>query len=103
MGNDNPVVKGWKVYRDIEEEIENMQSVLDKVLGLHSPAMRKRHWKELAKVCKVKSIEPHDPQFSFKSVVKLKLYEHGDDIDEITETAAKELKIERKLTDIEKC
>ena len=28
---------------------------------------------------------------------------NGDDIDEITETAAKELKIERKLTDIEKC
>ena len=103
MGNDNPVVKGWKVYRDIEEEIKNMQSVLDKVLGLHSPAMRERHWKELAKVCKVKSIEPHDPKFSFESVVKLKLYEHGDDIDEITETAAKELKIERKLTDIEKC
>jgi dynein heavy chain len=102
MGNETPIVKGWKVYRDIEEEIKNMQSVLDKVQGLHSPAMRERHWKELARVCKVKTIEPHDPKFSFESVVKLKLYEHGDDIDEITDTASKEQKIERKLGDIEK-
>merc|ERR1711871_127875 len=79
-----------------------MNIILPMINDLHSPAMRDRHWKGLAKICKVKSIEPHDPKFTFEDTVKLKLHEHGDDCEDIIDTAAKELKIEKKLTDIEK-
>lgn len=101
MGSDTPVAKGWVVYRSIEEMIKNMSIVLPLINELHSQAMRDRHWKSLAKVCGVKAIDPNDPKFTFEDMIALKLHEHTEDVEEIVETAAKELKIERKLRDIE--
>jgi dynein heavy chain len=101
MGNDFSVAKGWAVYRSIEETIKNMSIVLPLINDLHSNAMRDRHWKSLAKVCGVKSIDPNDPKFTFEDMIRLKLHEHTEDVEEIVETANKELKIEKKLRDIE--
>jgi dynein heavy chain, axonemal len=101
MGTDTPVVKGWVVYRSIEEMIKNMSIVLPLINELHSPAMRDRHWKSLAKVCGVKAIDPNDPKFTFEDTVALNVHEHTEDVEEIVETANKELKIERKLRDID--
>ena len=101
MANDNPVVKGWVVYRSIEDAIKNMSVVLPLINSLHSPAMRDRHWKNLARICGVKNIDPNDPKFTFEDTVDLKVHEHAEDVEEIVETANKELKIERKLRDIE--
>lgn len=101
MATDSPVSKGWPVYRSIEDAIKNMSIVLPLVNELHSPAMRDRHWKSLAKVCNVKVIDPNDPKFCFEDVLNLKVHEHAEDVEEIVETANKELKIERKLRDIE--
>ena len=94
-------MKGWVAYRSIEDMIKNMSIVLPLVNELHSPAMRDRHWKRLAKVCGVKSIDPNDPKFTFEDTIALKVHEHTEDVEEIVETATKELKIERKLRDIE--
>merc|ERR1711871_900825 len=63
--------------------------------------MRDRHWKSVAEVCNVKSVDPYDPKFTFEDIVKLKINEKAEDIEEIVELSFKELKIERKLTDIE--
>lgn len=52
-------------------------------------------------MCHVKSIDPNDPKFTFEDTIALKVHEHTDDVEEIVETANKELKIERKLRDIE--
>jgi len=101
MSSDTPVVKGWVVYRSIEDMIKNMSVVLPLINELHSPAMRDRHWKNLAKVCGVKSIDPNDPKFTFEDTVALNVHQHTEDVEEIVETANKELKIERKLRDIE--
>ncbi|RYG70338.1 hypothetical protein EON64_00425, partial [archaeon] len=101
MGNDFPVVKQWAIYRSIEDTIKNMSIVLPLINDLHSNSMRDRHWKSLAKVCHVKSIDPNDPKFTFEDMIALKLHEHVEDVEEIVETANKELKIERKLRDIE--
>jgi dynein heavy chain len=101
MAADNSVVKAWPVYRSIDDIIKTMSVVLPLINSLHSPAMRERHWKSLAKVCKVKSIDPNDPKFTFEDAIKLKLNEHSEDVEEIVETAQKELKIEKKLKDIE--
>jgi dynein heavy chain len=101
MANDNPVIKAWVVYRSIEDTIKNMSIVLPLINDLHSPAMRDRHWKNLAKVCGVKSIDPNDGKFTFEDAFGLKVHEHAEDVEEIVETANKELKIERNLKNIE--
>lgn len=101
QGNDFPVVKGWAVYRDIEDAIKNMGVVLPLINDLHSPAMRVRHWKSLAAVCEVKSVNPSDPKFTMDDMMQLNLHAHVEDVSMIVETAQKELKIENKLEVIE--
>ena len=101
MAADMPVIKGWQVYRSIEESIKDMNIVLPLINALHADSMRDRHWKSLARVCHVKSIDPHDAKFTFEDTIALRVQDHIDDVEEIVETANKELKIERKLKDIE--
>ncbi|CAN0161161.1 unnamed protein product [Scytosiphon promiscuus] len=101
QGNDYPVVKGWAVYRDIEDAIKNMGVVLPLINDLHSPAMRVRHWKSLAAVCEVKAVNPCDPKFTMDDMMQLNLHSHVEDVSMIVETAQKELKIENKLEVIE--
>jgi len=100
-GNTNQSMKGWKVYRDIDESISIMSIVLPLVNDLHSDAMRSRHWAALARVCNVKIVDPSDEKFVLDDMMTLKLHEHKEEIEEIVETAMKELKIERKLKEIE--
>ena len=102
MGNDNPVMKGWQVFRDIEESIRNMGVVLPLMNDLHKPSMRPRHWAMLARTCSVKSIDPSNPKMQMNDIMQLNLHLFSDDVNEIVETAEKELKIEAKLAAIEK-
>jgi dynein heavy chain len=102
MGNENPVMKGWQVYRDIEEAIKNMVVVLPLMNELHNPSMRQRHWSMLATTCGVKTIDPGNPKFTLNDIMCLNLHLFVDDVSEIVETAQKELKIETKLAAIEK-
>jgi dynein heavy chain len=101
MANDHPIVKGWLVYRSIEDIIKDMNIILPLVNSLHSESMRDRHWKDVAKICCVKTVDPSDPKFTFENVVKLGVHRHADDLEEVVELSFKELKIERKLKDIE--
>lgn len=50
MGTDNGVIKGWPVTRSIEDSIKSMSVILPLINALHSPSMRDRHWKSLARV-----------------------------------------------------
>lgn len=52
----NRRVREWGVYKDMEERVANMATVLPLVNHLHSPAMRDRHWRSLVQVTK-KSFE----------------------------------------------
>jgi dynein heavy chain len=58
VGEANQIVKAWGVFKDVETMVRDMATTLPLVNELHSPAMRPRHWKELAGVCGVKSLDP---------------------------------------------
>jgi dynein heavy chain len=101
-GNANPMIKGWEVYRDIEGLVKNMAVVLPLINDLHSPAMRDRHWKTMAGVCGLSTVlNPDEKGFSLNDMISLELHTKVDDIEEIVETANKELKIEKKMVIIE--
>lgn len=100
-GNENPAMKGWQVFRDIDGSIGIMSIVLPLINDLHSDAMRSRHWAALARVCNVKVVDPSNSKFTLDDMMALNLHDHKEEIEEIVETAMKELKIERKLKEIE--
>jgi dynein heavy chain len=101
MGSANPAMKGWQVYRDIDDSMAVMATVLPLVNDLHADAIRERHWTALARVCNAKAIVPSDPKFTLCDMLMLKLDSRKQEIEDIIETAMKELKIEKKLTEIE--
>ena len=52
-GASYPAMKGWQVYRDIDDSMAVMTTVLPLVHDLHSDAIRARHWASLARICNV--------------------------------------------------
>jgi dynein heavy chain len=100
-GADYPTAKGWQVFQDVQDANKMMGIVLPLINDLHSPAMRTRHWVALARVCNVKTVDPTDSKFTLNDMMVLNLHDHVDEVAEIVETAQKELKIEKKLGEIE--
>ena len=99
-GNSFPAIKGWQVYRDIDESMSIISIALPLINDLHSEAMRARHWSALARVCNEKVVNPNDKSFTLNDMMSLNLHLHKEAIEDIVETAMKELKIERKLKEI---
>ncbi|TYZ65632.1 hypothetical protein PybrP1_006817 [[Pythium] brassicae (nom. inval.)] len=99
--SEHQLIKSWQVYKDTEQLVKNMATVLPLINDLHSEAMQDRHWRALSLICQVKVIDPKDPKLCFADLLKLHLHAHVDDVGEIVETANKEQKIEKKLTMIE--
>lgn len=98
----NAAVTRWKAFADTEALVKNMATVIPMIASLHSPAMRDRHWKQLLQTCGApNAFDPKDPKFSLADLFDLRLHEHSEEVDEIVETARKELKIDKKLSAIE--
>ena len=102
LGEGGPMVKAWQLYKDVEVMVKDMAATLPLINELHSPAMRPRHWAQLASLCNVKSLDPTDSKFCLDDMLVLKLHTHVDESSEIVDTANKELKIEKKMDEIEK-
>lgn len=103
MGSQFASLKGWQVCRDVGESIDVMTTVLPLVGELRAESIRPRHWSALARVCNVKVFDPTSScsRFVLDDLLLLGLDTHKEEIEDIVETAAKELKIERKLTEID--
>ncbi len=101
IGNENPVIKTWQVFRDIEGSIKDTATVLSLLNDLHSPAMRERHWCALAKVCGVVMVDPTAVNFNLGNIMKLNLHLHVEEVSDVIEAAQREIKIEKKLEIIE--
>lgn len=100
-GGAYPAMKSWEVYKDVDESMANMAIVLPLIFDLHSDSIRPRHWKQLAGVCNVNTVDPSESKFTLHDMLRLNLDRHKHKIEEIVETAMKELKIEKKLAEIE--
>ena len=99
--NENPVVKAWAAYTSLEAKVKAMDTTLPLVEELHSRAMRDRHWISLQKVCEASEpVDVTNPTFSLNNLIEVGVQDHADDVEEIIEIANKELKVDRKLKDI---
>ena len=102
IANNFIAMRGWQVYRNIDASLEEMAVALPLVAELQADSIRSRHWAALARVCNVKAVDPSsNDQFALEDMLQLRLHEHSESIEEIVEAATKELKIERKLEEID--
>ena len=89
------------MYRGLDELMSIFSVALSLMNDLHSEAIRPRHWLALARICNVKAIHPAQQTFCLDHMMGLELHKYNEAIEDIVETASKELKIERKLREIE--
>ena len=78
-----------------------MNILLPIIAELHAPAMRPRHWQNVAKICGVPKIDVGSSTFTLSDISSLEIENYEDAVLDVVETAMKELKIDRKLKLIE--
>jgi dynein heavy chain len=85
------VLKSWDAYKELKQEIDDMTEILPLVEGLTRTAIVARHWEKIISMTK-EDIPYTSETFTLQQLLKAKLLNFRDDIEDITESAEKELK-----------
>lgn len=96
---DMKVDKRANAYLGILEEIKKWLIFLPLISELRDPAMRERHWNAIRD--KVKSKFVVDDKLLLQDVYSLNLQDHKEDVEEITDQAKQEAKMEKTLAKLE--
>jgi len=89
-------LKQWDAYKELKQEIDDMTEILPLVEALAKPSIRPRHWDEIIEMTK-EEIPYDDETFTLKELLAAPLLQHKDDIEDITDSADKQLKLEKTL------
>lgn len=96
-------VRESNAYQGLERMVKDFIKTCPLISALRQPAMRDRHWKELMQIIGTDIDLPStNPQLRLKQVLDLELHNYSVDVEDIVDKAAKELKQEECLTNLEK-
>ena len=90
------VLKTWDAYKELKQEIDDMTEILPLVESLAKPSIRPRHWDEIIGMTK-EEIPYMSETFSFSQLLKANLLAFKEDIEDIADSADKQLKLENQL------
>jgi len=90
--------KASHTFKGLAKSIRDFLSTIPLVGSLRHKSMRPRHWALLAKATKKEFTPPHeDPAMKLQGLLDLNLHEFTADVEEITDQAIKEEKMEDTL------
>lgn len=92
------VLKTWDAYKELKTEIENMTEIIPLVEAFAKPSIRPRHWDEIIEISKF-DIPYTDDGFQLQHLLAAPLLQFKEDIEDITDSADKQLKLERQLNE----
>lgn len=87
-------------FINLKKEIENFQQLLPLLQELSKQSIKARHWEEVMLICKKEFDIVGNPEFKLDALLEAQLLQYKDDIEEITDGADKQLKIEQQLMEI---
>lgn len=90
------VLKGWDAYKELKLEVDNMGKFLPLVKELSKESIKDRHWEEIIKLTQ-KDIPFRSEAFTLNQLLETNLLEFETDIEDITESADKQLKLSKDL------
>lgn len=90
------VLKSWEAYKELKQEIDDMTEILPLVASLAKPSIRNRHWDDVIELVK-QDIPYASETFTLQQLFKCPLLQSREEIEEITESADKQLKLENTL------
>ena len=87
-------------FTQLKKEIEDFQMILPLLEELSKDSIKARHWEDVMKICKTKFDVVGNPDFKLQSLIEADLVSVADEIEEVTDGADKQLKIEQQLSEI---
>jgi len=97
----NKEIKSWGAFSALNDRVKNMAVILPLISDLHSKSMMNRHWRKLMAITG-KNIQFSSPKFCLEDLIQLELYKYSDEVNELVDSANKELRIETNLGKIAK-
>ena len=93
-------LKTWEAYVELNKTIEEFLEILPLLTELSKPAMRDRHWKKISQLTGKEFDVEKFHEMKLRTVLEAGLLQYHEDIIEITDSAEKQLAIEKKLLEI---
>lgn len=93
-------LRDYAAYKALKTQIEDFQVVLPLLQEMTKESIRPRHWEEVMVITK-SQFDFQGPDFSLQSLLNIGLVAKKDEIEEVTDGADKQLKIEKVLEEIE--
>lgn len=93
-------LREYSAYKTLKLQIEDFQLILPLLQEFTKESIRDRHWEEVMQITK-STFDFSGPDFRLQSLLDIDLVSHRDEIEEVTDGADKQLKIEKNLEEIE--
>ena len=97
-------LKEWEAYKELKTQIDSFSEVLPILKDLSKPSIKQRHWDEISNLAKLDGKDrfsiTSDEVFYLSKLIEINLLNWKEDVEEIIESADKQLKIEDQLTEI---
>eukprot|EP00392_Amoebophrya_sp_AT5.2_P000469 g470.t1 len=93
------VLRDWEAYHELKKQIDDFSEVLPLFVELSKKSIMARHWKQVMELTG-KELSVESDTFKLQSLIDANLNEYADEVNDITESADKQLVIERKLDEI---
>jgi dynein heavy chain len=93
-------LKEWDAYKELKQAIDDFGEVLPLLKDLSKRSIQMRHWQQLKEVTKANFNAGTDEVFYLSTLLEANLLAYKEDIEEIIESAEKQLKIEEQLNEI---
>ena len=90
------VDKRSNAYKGLIDLLRSWLFILPLIISIHHMSMRERHWRAICKLVNV-DIDYNDQDFCLKDVRELNLQNYSDEIEEITDSARQQDRMERAL------
>ncbi|KAA0176015.1 hypothetical protein FNF27_02407 [Cafeteria roenbergensis] len=94
-------LRSWQAFKDLQKKIDDFMMVLPLITALSKETIRDRHWDRISELTEseLKPYENHE--FCLADLLAAPLVEAFDQIEEVTDGADKEDKIDKKLKEVE--
>jgi dynein heavy chain len=92
-------LRDYSAYKTLKTQIEDFQLVLPLLQELTKESIKDRHWEEVMQITG-STLDFAGPEFRLGSLLEISLIEKKEEIEEVTDGADKQLKIERGLAEI---
>lgn len=91
-------LRTWDAYKELKQQIEDFSEIIPLVEAMAKPSIRPRHWDQIIEMTK-EEIPYESEQFILSQLLAAPLLQFKEDIEDITDSADKQLKLEKQLNE----